>query len=80
MLIVGLCCRQLGISLHTLDSALPLYDALTGQRIGEELDRYGSFLLTVFYASPSKHTILKDASLNPSKAQDPTGWSSHGID
>ena len=31
--------RQLGISLHTLDSALPLYDSLTGQRIGEELDR-----------------------------------------
>ena len=44
MLSVGLCCRQLGISLHTLDSALPLYDALTGQRIGEELDRCSSIL------------------------------------
>ena len=34
------CYRQLGISLHTLDSALPLYDGLTGERIGEDLDRY----------------------------------------
>ena len=43
---MALCCRQLGISLHTLDSALPLYDALTGQRIGEELDRWGISIIS----------------------------------
>lgn len=32
-------CRQLGISLHTLDNALPLYDGLTGEKIDEAMDR-----------------------------------------
>ncbi len=37
--ILFLNCRQLGISLHALDSALPLYDGLTGARIEEATDR-----------------------------------------
>jgi len=41
-------CRQLGISLHTLDNALPLYDGLTGEKIEEAMDRSSPPLFTPY--------------------------------